>query len=387
MISKGHKKHSDIARPSSGNFGWNEWSFVGGQCAEIKDLAGDIIKAFSAKYKCAYADTSHHDDTQLPGRLSAGAVLEYRDEINYRQLNYAAEFNPFKQRELFAGTDLVLVNGNHQQAKAQVVIIDESKRASLQKRVSQLKDVQMLLLADNAVEVFDFIKEAIPQWQDLPLFKIGETEKIINFFERKMQAVKPVLNGLVLAGGKSERMGFDKSLVNWHGKEQRYHAADLLKSFCKDVFISCRADQQQQIDPQYQAISDTFTGLGPYGAILSAFREKPDSAWLVIACDLPLINENTLKHLVDHRNVSAIATTYQSPFDGFPEPLITIWEPKSYPVLLSFLAQGYSCPRKVLINSDSTILNAPNPDDLANVNTPEEFEQIKNILHQNAPVQ
>jgi molybdopterin-guanine dinucleotide biosynthesis protein A len=62
--------------------------------------------------------------------------------------------------------------------------------------------------------------------------------------------------------------------------------------------------------------------------------------------------------------------------------LITIWEPKSYPLLLSFLAQGYSCPRKVLINSDVTLVNALNPDALTNVNTPDEFERIKRVLHQ-----
>jgi molybdopterin-guanine dinucleotide biosynthesis protein A len=62
--------------------------------------------------------------------------------------------------------------------------------------------------------------------------------------------------------------------------------------------------------------------------------------------------------------------------------LITIWEPKSYPVLLSFLAQGCSCPRKVLINSDVNLLSAPDPQELTNVNTPEEFEQVKKIFKQ-----
>jgi molybdopterin-guanine dinucleotide biosynthesis protein A len=64
----------------------------------------------------------------------------------------------------------------------------------------------------------------------------------------------------------------------------------------------------------------------------------------------------------------------------FPEPLIAIWEPKSYPVLLSFLSQGYSCPRKALINSESTILKPQNADSLMNVNTQEEFARAKELL-------
>jgi molybdopterin-guanine dinucleotide biosynthesis protein A len=102
---------------------------------------------------------------------------------------------------------------------------------------------------------------------------------------------------------------------------------------------------------------------------------------------LPLIDENTIKYLTANRNVSSIATAYKSTFDDFPEPLITIWEPKSYPVLLSFLAQGYSCPRKVLINSDITLLNAPNPGDLTNVNTQEELDKVKYLLHQKIAIQ
>jgi molybdopterin-guanine dinucleotide biosynthesis protein A len=80
--------------------------------------------------------------------------------------------------------------------------------------------------------------------------------------------------------------------------------------------------------------------------------------------------------------VSSIATAFNSPDNEFPEPLITIWEPKSYSILLSFLAQGYSCPRKVLINSDVNLLQAPNPEALTNVNTPEDLEKVKRTIHQ-----
>ena len=110
------------------------------------------------------------------------------------------------------------------------------------------------------------------------------------------------------------------------------------------------------------------------GAILSAFRENPNAAWLVVACDLPLLDETTLNFLIKNRDTSKIATTFRSPEskEGFPEPLITIWEPKSYPVLLQFLAQGISCPRKVLINSDVHVLDAPLPETLMNANTPDD---------------
>ncbi|WP_185290586.1 NTP transferase domain-containing protein [Chryseobacterium lactis] len=190
----------------------------------------------------------------------------------------------------------------------------------------------------------------------------------------------PRVNGLVLAGGKSVRMGKAKDLLHWHGKEQRYFAADLLAPFCDEVFISCRQDQLESFDPNYNALTDTFLNMGPFGGILSALRAQRDKAWLVVACDLPLLDKRSLEFLLQSRNPEKVATTYESPFDGLPEPLITIWEPKSYPLLLNFLGIGNTCPRKVLINSDTLILKPENPEALMNVNTPEDAEKAEKIL-------
>ena len=380
-IDTRHKKHANLARPSKGLFGRNEYAFVGGTCIAIKALADHLIEVLSQDYKCAYIDSSHNDDEPIPGRLAGGADMEYTTHHNYKQLNYS-QFNLFNQKQLFNEADLILVNGNHHQAKAQVVIIDTSKKQSLYKRLDQLTDVKLFLLAEGAEGIFDFIKDAIPGWQQISVYRLDDTEKIIAFFKEEMRRSMPVINGLVLAGGKSLRMGFDKGSVNWYGKEQKYHVADMLKSYCNEVYISCRGEQKDTISPDYLTLPDTFTGLGPFGAILSAFREKPDCCWLVIACDLPLLEASTIEYLVANRKVSTIATTFESPVNNFPEPLITIWEPKSYDILLTALSQGYSCPRKVLINSEINLLNAPYPEQLTNVNTPDELDRIKQVLHQ-----
>ncbi len=93
-----------------------------------------------------------------------------------------------------------------------------------------------------------------------------------------------------------------------------------------------------------------------------------------------------MQYLIEQRNIAAVATTFESPSDGLPEPLITIWEPKAYSILLSFLSQGYTCPRKVLRNNDVHIIKAANADALMNVNTQDELEKAKNILHQKSAI-
>jgi molybdopterin-guanine dinucleotide biosynthesis protein A len=379
----GQGRHTPLERPAIGNFSRNEWAIVGAPCVYIKALADKVVAALSPRYKCAYVDSSHNDEIiSAPGRVANGAYLEYTDQINYQQFNYHVLSKPFGLRKEFTDADLVLVNGNHQQAKAQVVIIYENKRASLQKRLAQLTHIELILLAENVDEPFDFINELIASRENIPVYALRDTEKIITFFQTRLEQTKPKLNGLVLAGGKSERMGFDKGSVNWFGKEHRYYVADMLKPFCNEVFISCREDQRRQIPADYNVVTDTFTGLGPYGAILSAFREQPDNAWLVVACDMPLLDLATIQYLANRRDVSKIATAFNSPDNEFPEPLITIWEPKSYPALLFFLSQGYSCPRKALINSDVCLLQAPDTSALANINTPEELEKVRRVIHQ-----
>ena len=52
---------------------------------------------------------------------------------------------------------------------------------------------------------------------------------------KEQNNTQPELYGLVLAGGKSTRMGHDKSIITWHGIEQHYYMADMLKNICKKI--------------------------------------------------------------------------------------------------------------------------------------------------------
>jgi len=179
----------------------------------------------------------------------------------------------------------------------------------------------------------------------------------------------------VLRPPASTRMGQDKGLLPYHGEAQREYACRLLSTFCRETYLSCRPDQAVELAGEWPPLPDAFMGLGPKGCILSAFRHDPDAAWLVLACDLPYLDDATLQHLVAHRNPTKVATAFLDPAGQFPEPLITIYEPRSYPVLLQMLGLGYACPRKTLINSDVALLTAPDTRTLTNVNEPAEYEK------------
>jgi molybdopterin-guanine dinucleotide biosynthesis protein A len=174
-------------------------------------------------------------------------------------------------------------------------------------------------------------------------------------------------------GGKSSRMGTDKSLLDYHGKPQREYLFDLAKKYCTEVYFSCRLEQQFSDN----TIIDKYE-LGPMGGILSAFYFNPNSAWLVVACDMPFIDENSFEDLVNHRNKHKIATAFMNFETNTPDPLFTIYEPKVLHLLTKYVEAGNVSPKVFLQNNDTEIIISANLCMLTNVNTNEEFERIKN---------
>lgn len=182
------------------------------------------------------------------------------------------------------------------------------------------------------------------------------------------------LYGLVLAGGKSRRMGQDKALLQRDGQSQLAFAVGLLEPFADRVFVSARSEQQDEEQRgQFEQIIDRYDDLGPVAGILSALEEYPDVDWLVVACDLPNIDAHTIEYLLGHRPAANPFIAYRSSHNGLPEPLCAVYSPASAGILRRFVDEGVKCPRKVLIRSDTLLLDQPNPGALDNVNTPEDL--------------
>jgi molybdopterin-guanine dinucleotide biosynthesis protein A len=379
-------KHADLARPDLGDFARHELAFLGAPCGEIQKLAARLTAALApAGHRVGYVDADHASgDADVAQTLSpllqAGAAVEVTDKIHFRRRDERRELDRFSQPDLLSGTDLVLVNGNHFRARHQVVLIDPRK--SLAHKLDKLTDVQAFVLADGVTELPEYLQAYLPHHAQLPQFALADAAGIAAWVQQWLGARQAPLRGLVLAGGLSQRMQTDKGRLSYSpdGREQREVAAALLAEVCQDVFVSCRADQAAELPAGLQPLPDTFLGLGPLGGILSALRKDPNAAWLVLACDLPFMNADTLRQLVAGRQPSRLATAFKSPSNDFPEPLITIFEPRAYPELLRFLGLGYSCPRKMLINSDVEVLPTPASDVLRNVNTPAEREMAQQEL-------
>lgn len=184
------------------------------------------------------------------------------------------------------------------------------------------------------------------------------------------------LYGLVLSGGKSTRMGSDKGLIAYHGKPQREHLYNLLQEVCDTTYISLRAEQQTKVPSGFNSIADKDEFRGPFNGILSAHESHPEVAWLVLACDLPLMDLEGLKQLIAERDSNLFATSFANKANPLPEPMCAIWEPKALKNAKTYLQAGNgTCPRKFLIKNDAKLVFPKNENIIMNANSKKDYEE------------
>jgi molybdopterin-guanine dinucleotide biosynthesis protein A len=192
------------------------------------------------------------------------------------------------------------------------------------------------------------------------------------------------LYGLVLAGGASRRMGADKAALALHaGRTQLDWARQLLERHCAQVFVSIRADQRD--DPARSGqpvIVDQHAGAGPIAGIAAAQAAHRQVAWLVLACDLPFVDDACITMLAAYRDGRPVVA-FRSQHDGLPEPLCAIYEPASQAAVQEALASGHYCPRKLILRSGVELLEQPAAGALDNVNTPDDLQRARGLLERN----
>src|SRR5690606_40798592 len=122
------------------------------------------------------------------------------------------------------------------------------------------------------------------------------------------------------------------------------------------IFMSIREEQECEFIGDYNLIIDQNEHKGPYNGILSAHQYDPRASWLVLACDLPLIDKKALEFLIGERDPNKMATAYATRHSGLPEPLRAIWGPEGLQRSKEYLDAGSgTCPRNCLVNGDSKL--------------------------------
>lgn len=145
---------------------------------------------------------------------------------------------------------------------------------------------------------------------------------------------------VILAGGKSRRLGQDKAAVQVDGLPMLARMVELARRFCPVVAVSGR--DPSALAPGLTWFLDQEPGIGPMGGIITAL-ERYQKPCLVLSCDLPLLDESTVGRLLEAwraRPCGAVMTTFEQTETGFIEALVAVYEPGAAPVLRRAKEEG-----------------------------------------------
>lgn len=143
--------------------------------------------------------------------------------------------------------------------------------------------------------------------------------------------LKPLeITGIVLAGGKSSRMGLDKGTCNFNNKPLVEYAIEVLKPFCGKILLSANNIDAYNKYP-YEVIPDEISSIGPLGGIFTCLKKSKTSHNFILSCDTPFIKGQLIKHIIE--NIEAenkvVAPLHGS---GFIEPLCAYYNKGLIPV-------------------------------------------------------
>lgn len=181
-----------------------------------------------------------------------------------------------------------------------------------------------------------------------------------------------MFHGVVLAGGRSSRMGTDKAGLSWRGRPLLEHMQDLLaQAGAGRILVSgpyAGAD----------VIADQQPGLGPLGGVLTLAQTQDDGVYLLVPVDMPLLTAALLRQLVtavaaDHEASSAI-------WAGYPLPLCLRLDAGARRVIAD-LARQYGAARSLralhaALDGMELALDAGAERCLVNCNTPEQWQEV-----------
>lgn len=142
--------------------------------------------------------------------------------------------------------------------------------------------------------------------------------------------------GIILAGGKSTRMGSDKAELTLNGKTFLEIQAEKLRHIgISDICLSGYSTPL----PYARCIADITPGKGPLGGIYSCFMSCSCRYALVLSVDTPLISESALENLLrEHSKTDCDATILTC--DGKMEPLIAVYNTDTVTILEEFLTES-----------------------------------------------
>ncbi len=183
------------------------------------------------------------------------------------------------------------------------------------------------------------------------------------------------LSGIIIAGGKSSRMGTDKTRMLFNDKTLLEHAIDLLKDFTDEIIVSIN----REINMDIHTIKDEIPGIGPIGGLYTTLKNIRNQAAIVIPVDTPLLSVDLIKYLIENYSEHYQACIFE--VNGKTEALIGIYHQNILPEIEEQIRKKDYKLQNLLQKSVARKINADIfAANFININTKENLEKVLNLI-------
>lgn len=196
------------------------------------------------------------------------------------------------------------------------------------------------------------------------------------------------ISAIVLAGGKSRRLGVDKALLALrNGQSLLVSAVKTVGKVAAEVIVVAN-DKGYGDDIEARLVPDVYPGKGSLGGIYSGLLSSAYARSLVVACDMPFLNDRLLAYMVSlPRDYDVLIPRLGDAL----EPLHAVYSKECLPYMRELLAHDHlkiiDFFDQVRVRYvDAAEIDVFDPDHLSffNVNTPEQLAKARSIIEGNS---
>lgn len=190
------------------------------------------------------------------------------------------------------------------------------------------------------------------------------------------------ISAVILAGGKSSRMGQDKSLMDFNQeKSMAQYLYEKLEKIFEDVYISSKEDKFDFLASKQNLILDSSDIFSPMVALESIFTTIDKQKIFIITVDMPLILSESIIKLLEDSNNSLYEIVIVKDKDNNIHNLCGVFDKSVLNKIEQYIKDDIHKINYLIKNSRHKIIKFDSREEFLNLNTPQEYQkalQVKN---------
>jgi molybdopterin-guanine dinucleotide biosynthesis protein A len=188
------------------------------------------------------------------------------------------------------------------------------------------------------------------------------------------------INGYILAGGKSSRMGTDKGLLLFEGKAMIQYVIEQMQPIFDNLVIVSNNPEYEKFG--LEVIPDLIKDIGPAGGIYTALKHSKAKLNFMVSCDMPFITKEAIAFIIENTNESQIILLENQ---GKLEPLFGIYAKDCENIWLELIEQKTIKLQKMVSYFKLKTIRVENNEIFKesffkNINTKEDFNNALNRI-------